>query len=117
MLLSALVSVMVAAAPAAKKPYTVQDQVMLKRASSLRVSPDGTKVAFVLRATDLEANKGRLDLWLVGADGKAKQLTTHEGNESEPVWSPDGTSLYFLSARSGSNQVWRLPRRAVVATG
>jgi dipeptidyl aminopeptidase/acylaminoacyl peptidase len=109
MLLSALVSVMVAAAPAAKKPYTVQDQVMLKRASSLRVSPDGTKVAFVLRATDLEANKGRLDLWLVGADGKAKQLTTHEGNESEPVWSPDGTSLYFLSARSGSNQVWRLP--------
>lgn len=109
MLLSAFVSVMVAAAPAAKKPYTIQDQVGFKRASSLRVSPDGTKVAFVLRSTDFEANKGRLDLWLVGADGKAKQLTTHEGNESEPVWSPDGTSLYFLSARSGSNQVWRLP--------
>ncbi|MFZ5441030.1 MAG: prolyl oligopeptidase family serine peptidase [Myxococcota bacterium] len=110
MLSSLLVAAMVAAAPAVKKPYTVQDQVMLKRLSGFEVSPDGTKVVFGLRSTDLEANKGRVDLWLVGTDGKGlRQLTSHEGNETAPVWAPDGSALYFLAARSGSNQVWRLP--------
>ena len=106
----ALLVTLLTAAPVAKKPYTVQDQVALKRLSGFKVSPDGTKIVFALRTTDLEANKGRLDLWLVGADGQGlKQLTTHEGNESDPVWAPDGNAVYFLSARSGSNQVWRLP--------
>lgn len=105
-----LVATMVAAAPAAKKPYTVQDQVTLKRLSGFKVSPDGTKAVFALRTTDLEANKGRIDLWLVGTDGKGlRQLTSHEGNETDPVWAPDGSAIYFLAARSGSSQVWRLP--------
>ncbi|MFO0597883.1 MAG: S9 family peptidase [Myxococcaceae bacterium] len=105
---SLLLAVLVAAAPA-KKPYSVQDQVMLKRAAGLRVSPDGTKVVFTLRSTDLEANKGRIDLWLMNADGTGlRQLTTHEGNETDPWWSPDGSTIYFLTARTGSNQVWSL---------
>ncbi|MFT3714134.1 MAG: S9 family peptidase [Archangium sp.] len=108
-MIALLVSLALTAAPP-KKPFSVNELVMLKRAAGLKVSPDGTKIAFQLRTTDLEANKGRLDLWLVGTDGKGlRQLTTHEGNESDAVWSNDGTALYFLSARSGSNQVWRIP--------
>ena len=99
---------LLAAAPVAKKPYTVQDQVALKRIASFRVSPDGTRIVYVLRSTDLEANKGRMDLWLAAPEG-LKQLTSHEGNESDPAWAPDGKAIYFLTARSGSNQVWRLP--------
>ena len=109
MIVSLLV-IALAVAPAAKKPYTVQDQVALKRIAGFRVSPDGSKVVFALRSTDLEANKGRVDLWLVNADGSGlKQLTSHEGNETDPSWAPDGKAVYFLAARSGSNQVWRLP--------
>jgi dipeptidyl aminopeptidase/acylaminoacyl peptidase len=109
MFLTLLVASQLAAAPA-KKPYTVHEQVALRRLSGFQVSPDGKQVAFALRSTDLEANKGRLDLWLVGVDGTGlRQLTTHEGNETDATWAPDGKALYFLSARSGSNQVWRLP--------
>ena len=108
-MIALLVSLALTAAPP-RKPYTVNDQVMLKRASGLKLSPDGKKLVFQLRSTDLEANKGRLDLWLVGTDGKGlRQLTTDAGNESDAQWSPDGSAIYFLSARSGSNQVWRLP--------
>ncbi|MBL8913193.1 MAG: S9 family peptidase [Archangium sp.] len=108
-MIALLVSLALTAGPA-KKPYTVNDQVMLKRASALKVSPDGTKVVFQLRSTDLEANKGRIDLWMINTDGKGlRQLTTDAGNESEAHWSPDGTAIYFLSARSGSNQIWKLP--------
>ncbi|MDP2270343.1 MAG: S9 family peptidase [Archangium sp.] len=116
-MIASLLVVALAAAPAAKKPYTVQDQVALKRIAGFRVSPGGDKVVFSLRSTDLEANKGRVDLWLVNADGSGlKQLTTNEGNETDPSWAPDGKSVYFLAARSGSNQLWRLPLEGGEAT-
>ncbi|MDP3156991.1 MAG: S9 family peptidase [Archangium sp.] len=116
-MIASLLVVALAAAPAAKKPYTVQAQVALKRIAGFRVSPGGDKVVFSLRSTDLEANKGRVDLWLVNADGSGlKQLTTNEGNETDPSWAPDGKSVYFLAARSGSNQLWRLPLEGGEAT-
>jgi dipeptidyl aminopeptidase/acylaminoacyl peptidase len=74
------------------------------------VSPDGEWVAFVLRETDLEADRGRTDLWRVRLDGTGlERLTTDEAADGSPRWAPDGGSLYFLSSRSGSSQVWRLP--------
>lgn len=50
-------------------PFTAEDLVSMARLSDPRVSPDGSRVAYVLRTTDLEANKGRTDLWLVALDG------------------------------------------------
>ncbi|HET9449978.1 MAG TPA: LpqB family beta-propeller domain-containing protein, partial [Aggregicoccus sp.] len=109
MLLYALAALTLAAAPAAPHPYSIQDQLSMRRVSSPTVSPDGKRVAFVLRTTDLEANKGRTDLWLVNADGSGlRQLTSHEANDSQPVWSPDGQSLFFLSTRTGASQVFRV---------
>ncbi len=99
--------------------FTAEDLVSMARLSDPQVSPDGSSVAYVLRTTDLEANKGRTDLWLVALDGsipadggKRKQprrLTTDPASDSSPRFSPDGKSLYFLSSRSGSSQIWRLP--------
>ncbi|MGZ3460040.1 MAG: S9 family peptidase, partial [Archangium sp.] len=110
MSLSLVAALALAAAPAQSQPYSIQDQVMMRRISSPSVSPDGKRIAYVLRTTDLEANKGRTDLWLVDADGSgARQLTHTPESEGQPVWSPDGQSLFFLSSHGGSNQVFRLP--------
>ncbi|WP_164020238.1 alpha/beta hydrolase family protein [Pyxidicoccus trucidator] len=100
-----------APAPARPQPYTIQDQVTLRRLSNPRVSPDGKQLAYVLRTTDMEANRGRTDLWLahLDAEGAPRQLTSHPDADSEPIWAPDGKSLFFLSSRGGSSQVWRLP--------
>ncbi len=82
----------------------------MKRIADPRVSPDGRSVAFTVRVTDMEANKGRTSIWLADLASKAaRQLTSGESNDSSPRWSPDGKSLYFLSARSGSQQIWQLP--------
>ncbi|MCX6579382.1 MAG: S9 family peptidase [Candidatus Aminicenantes bacterium] len=91
-------------------PFTVYDLWAMDRISAEKVSPDGKVIVFVLRKTDLEANKGRTDLWLIGADGKGlKQLTTDPAGDNSPCWSKDGKWIYFLSTRSGSSQVWRIP--------
>lgn len=91
-------------------PFTVRDLLAMRRITDPQPSPRGDRVAFVVRTTDLEANRGRTDLWMVNADGTGlTRLTSDPAPDGNPRWAPDGQSLYFLSSRSGSNQVWRLP--------
>ena len=90
-------------------PFSIHDMLAMDRLSDPQVSPDGKWIAFVLRKTDLEENKGRADLWLVGADGTAlRRLTSHKASDSNPRWAPDGRSIWFVSARSDTSQVWRI---------
>jgi dipeptidyl aminopeptidase/acylaminoacyl peptidase len=95
----------------AATPFTAADLVSLNRVSDPQASPDGRLVAYVVRETDLGANRGRSDLWLIdlGAPGAAaRRLTQNPANDTSPRWAADGKALYFLSTRSGSSQVWRL---------
>ena len=106
-LLAALLAVPVSAADT--HPFSVHDMVAMDRISEPRVSPDGGSVAFAVRVTDLEANRGRKDVWLAPTGGGvARRLTSHEAEDSQAAWAPDGKSLFFVSTRSGSAQVFRL---------
>lgn len=94
------------------RAFTPTDLNQLARVGDPQVSPNGRYVVFTLRETDFDANKGRTDLWLVDLDApapNARRLTQHPGNDSHPRWAPDGASIYFLSTRTGTSQVWRLP--------
>jgi dipeptidyl aminopeptidase/acylaminoacyl peptidase len=107
---SVLIAGVLAAQPAGK-PFTVDDLVRLKRLTDPHVSPDGRYVAYVLGETDMDANRRRTDLWLLDLTAKAatpRRLTQNPANDTSPRWSPDGKSIYFLSTRSGTAQVWRL---------
>lgn len=97
-------------APAAgTHPFSVHDMLAMDRVSDSRVSPDGRWIVFNLRTTDLEANRGRTDIWLVGTDGRnLRRLTSHPAADFNARWAPDGKSVVFLSTRSGSSQVWRI---------
>jgi dipeptidyl aminopeptidase/acylaminoacyl peptidase len=109
----AIVLLLASAVPAAAAdthPLSVHDMLAMERISDPRVSPDGRTVAFVVRATDLEANRGAFDLYLAALDGSSlRRLTSHAASDTQPRWAADGPSLYFVSTRSGSAQVFRLP--------
>jgi len=91
------------------EPFTAEILVRLDRVGAPVLSPDGSKVVYSLRTTDMAANKGVYDLWWTGyTDGKSHQLTTHAANDTDPAWSADGAYVYFLSTRSGTSQVWRI---------
>ncbi len=94
-----------------RRPFTPADIHQLKSVSDPRLSPDGTQVAYVVSATDIEENRKNSDLWLVPANGgEARQLTHHQGSDNSPRWSPDGKTLAFLSSRhAGTPQVHLLP--------
>jgi dipeptidyl aminopeptidase/acylaminoacyl peptidase len=89
--------------------FSAQDLVRMDRLSDPQPSPDGESIAFVRRQTDIAADKGRTDIWVIASTGdELRHLTEHEASDSSPRWSADGGSLHFLSSRSGSSQVWRV---------
>jgi len=50
------------------------------------------------------------DLWIVGRDGgDARRLTSNEGAESLPSFSPDGRSIAFTAQYDGNTDVYLVP--------
>lgn len=91
-------------------PFSVHDMLLMDRISEPQVSPDGKWVVFTVRTTDLDANRGRTDIWMVGVDGTGlRRLTTHPASDYNPRWSSCGKYIWFISTRSGSAQVWLIP--------
>ncbi len=99
-------------AMAAPRGFTVEDLVNMERVGSPAVSPDATRVIYTVRSTDMEKNRGNTQLWMIdlrAAKPTPQRLTDHASSSADPEWSPQGDAVYFLSARSGSSQVWRQP--------
>ena len=99
-------------AMAAPRGFTVEDLVNMERVGSPAVSPDASRVVYTVRSTDMGKNRGHTELWMVdlrAAKPVPQRLTKHSASSTEPEWSASGDAVYFLSTRSGSSQVWRLP--------
>jgi dipeptidyl aminopeptidase/acylaminoacyl peptidase len=97
--------------PALARPMTETDLVMMKRLSAVAASPDGNMIAYQVRETDLAANKGKTDLYMLRlgtADAQPVMFaSTPDKNEHDPAFAPDGKSIYYISNQSGSDQIWR----------
>jgi acylaminoacyl-peptidase len=97
-------------APAPSGGLSLEQLAMLDRVADPRLSPDGRRVLYGLRATDWAGNKGVGSLWVIDGDAAPRRLPASEGGVSSARWAPDGQSIYFLSTRGGSSQVWRMDR-------
>lgn len=66
------------------------------------LSPDGATLVF----------SWNHDLWSKSTDPEdtadAVRLTYHPARETNPLFSPDGKTLYFNSPREGSSQIWSM---------
>jgi dipeptidyl aminopeptidase/acylaminoacyl peptidase len=89
-------------------PFAVQDLVAMSRLSDARVSPDGTRVVFTVSVPDLEQNKIHSEIYLAALDGSwVKRITSAEASSNQARWA-GSKAIVFLSARTGSDQVWKL---------
>ncbi len=79
------------------------------RLSGEKVSPDGKTVLFGVSYYDIPANKSNRDLYTIGTDGSGfKQITKTSKGEYEANWRPDGKKIGYLSAESGTTQIWEM---------
>jgi dipeptidyl aminopeptidase/acylaminoacyl peptidase len=89
------------------KPLTPYDLIRVRTITETQISPDGSRVLYVLRSANLEKNRYDASLWIVPTSGgNARQLIDGAKMDWSPRWSPDGRNIAFLSDRDGMPQVW-----------
>lgn len=81
------------------KVTDTERQVLTSGATDMSISPDAKTFAFVVESelwtVPLEKGEGR-------NKDDATRLTTWEGIDDDPVWSPDGKTIFFVSDRNNS---------------
>lgn len=73
------------------------------------VSPDAKQVAYTVTWFNIPEDKSYRDVYVADlATGTPVRITDTPERESSLQWRPDGQKLAFLSAVSGSSQVWEM---------
>ena len=91
-------------ADAERAPLTANVLWQIRRVGNPSLSPDGQWAVVPVTSYDTKADKALTDLWLVPTTpGEARQLTSHEGSETSPAFSPDGRYV-ALEAKRGDDE-------------
>jgi Tol biopolymer transport system component len=73
-----------------------------RRNSLPRVSPDGSRVAYVSTRAGEPPN-----VWVVGVDGRGgTQVTANDSPDKLPFWFPDGRRIAFVTTRNDGMALW-----------
>ncbi|QYR52568.1 alpha/beta hydrolase family protein [Lysobacter soyae] len=108
---NALLPMMIAAAlplaAQAQRGFTVEDMVKLDRYGAPQLAANGD-VVYTKRSMNAEVTKASTALWVKPANGKARQLTPAGWNVNSPSVSDDGKTVYFLSGKNGSSQLYAI---------
>ncbi len=101
------VNLLAAVNSASADVFTVDKLNQLNQLHDVTISPKGDTLIYGLKKGTSSA-----DNHLYSQDvktGKVTKLTSHKESEHNVVWADDAKSIYFLSSRSGSSQIWQLP--------
>ena len=71
---------------------------------SVALSPDDKRIA----ETRADNQTGEQDIWIIEQERESK-FTFDPGNETSPVWSPDGSQIAFNSNKSGVIDIYVKP--------
>jgi dipeptidyl aminopeptidase/acylaminoacyl peptidase len=79
----------------------------LKTISDPQISPDGSKVAYVVRSANFRRKAYDAQIWVVSTSGGTPQpLKESHVSDGRPRWSRRGNQLAFVSRRDGRPQIY-----------
>ncbi len=105
-------SIPIGSAFSQKRAFTIEDLYRVKGVSDVQISPDGKSVMYMLTGSDLRRAKRVSHIWVIGVDGRnPQQITQSEKGEGSARFSPDGSTILFVSARDGQPNLYLMPLR------
>lgn len=79
------------------------------RMGGAELSPDGTKILYSVTYYSVEQNSSNCEWFVMNLDGTdIRQITKTPFSEYAAHWRKDGKKITFLSAESGSMQLWEM---------
>jgi dipeptidyl aminopeptidase/acylaminoacyl peptidase len=85
---------------------TFEEVISLRGINAVSLSADGKHIAYTVQATDWNENRFDTEIWLSKNGGKPFPLTnTSKNSSTNPVFSPNGEWIAFLSDRGNKTQI------------
>ena len=88
-----------------KRPISIEDLHRIVDVEDVNVSPDERWIAYVQLSVDKLNNSYKRQIWLTRTDGQKSVQLTQGTSDSQPRWSPDGSTLAFTSVRGDKSQI------------
>jgi len=90
-----------------KPPLSYLDVYEMQYASDPQIAPNGDWVVYRRMQLDILKDRSVGNLWMVKSDGSSHQkLTSREGNEFSPRWSPSGDRIAFVSSTDEGSEIY-----------
>ncbi len=92
---------------------TADDLLGIAAIYDARIAPSGNQVVYHVRTEDRPADAHRETIWLASQDGRSgawssRPLTDGGHGDTDPRWSPNGTTIALVSDRFGVSQIHAL---------
>lgn len=98
-----------AGASAAAVPLSPAQTLDRRTIGELAFAPDGSRLAFVVTEPPRGETRER-HVWMLDVDtSRTRQITYSAKSERSPRWSPDGSTLAFISDREGEPHLYVMP--------
>ena len=89
------------------RTLSLKDVFNLEYAANPVVTPDGKHVVYERRSMDIMTDSVRRNLWSIAIDGSAHlPILSDSKNHFNPVFSPNGDKMAYLSSKEGKVQVY-----------
>jgi dipeptidyl aminopeptidase/acylaminoacyl peptidase len=86
-----------------RERFTPHHVAKLRSVTSAAISPDGSRIAYVLSVPRKpgvdEDGPSWAELHVIGPDGRSRPFVTGEVNVADPTWTRDGNAILFLARR------------------
>ena len=93
-----------------KRTIKAEDLYHLRIPTSVSISPNEKKAAFTVEWIDEKEKKYYANIHLLDIEsGTVRQFTHGNQSDSQAVWSPDGSTIAFISGRDKKTGIYLMP--------
>ena len=102
-----VLTILSSAQAAGKRPWGGLDAFRIKDVHSLRLSPVGDQLLFVVSERNVAKNENYSSIWVLPTrGGSPSSLTPPDGHATSPRWSPDSKLIAYFDSIGNELGLW-----------